>query len=215
MEGVRRSRYSMVAILLHWLIAAMLLLNIPLAWWMTGNLANPDEQARVFAAYQLHKSIGLTVLVLTLLRLLWRLFHKPPPLPAHMAKWERVAARLAHVLLYVLMLAIPLTGWIYVSAGWNSAMNIPFAIPTLWFGQFEWPHIASIASMPDAGRALTAERSMAAHEWLANGALALTALHAAAAIKHHLIDRDDVLASMLPLLRPLRSRAKNEEGQIQ
>lgn len=214
MEGVRRSRYSIVAIILHWLIALTLLLTIPLAWWMTNNLANSAEQSRVFAAYQLHKSIGLTVLVLTVLRLLWRLFHPVPPLPAEMRGWERTAAKATHFLLYALMLIVPLTGWIYVSSGWNSTMNLPFAVPTLWFGQFEWPHISAIADASDADRALTAGRSMAVHWWLGYGALLLTAIHAAAALKHHIIDRDDVFASMLPLLRPLGPRAADKEGQI-
>lgn len=213
MASVGRSRYSSVAIALHWLIALTLLLTIPLAWWMTSNVANPDQASRVFAAYQLHKSIGLTVLVLTLLRLIWRLFHPVPPLPPAMPKWERVSARLAHFLLYALMLAVPLTGWIYVSTGWNSNLHVPFAVPTLWFGQFEWPHIGSIVSMSEADRAVTADRSIATHWWLGYGALLLTAIHAAAALKHHLIDRDDVFASMLPLLRPLGPRRAAREDE--
>lgn len=210
-----RSRYSLVAIVLHWLIALGLLVTIPLAWWMTGHLSNPSQQARVFAAYQLHKSIGLTVLVLTVLRLIWRLLHPVPPFPPAMPRWERVSARLVHFLLYALMLMLPLTGWAYVSAGWNTHLNVPFAVPTLWFGLFEWPHIPWVVQAPDADRAGAAAAAMGAHELLAWIAVALVAVHAAAALKHHFLDRDDVLASMFPLVRPRGPRhlAREDEAQ--
>lgn len=207
MASVRRSRYSSVAILLHWLIGLAILANIPLAWWMTDNLQNPDEASRVFAAYQLHKSIGITVLVLTVLRLAWRLTHRPPPLPEGMRGWERFLARGTHIILYVVMIMLPLTGWAYVSAGWNTQLNVPFAVPTFWFGLFEWPHIGWVATAPDAERAGAAAAAMETHELLAWIALGLVALHAAAALKHHFFDKDDVLATMLPLLRQRRPQA--------
>jgi cytochrome b561 len=214
MNGAGRSRYSLVAIVLHWLIAFAVIATIPLAWWMTDNVSNASEQARVFAAYQLHKSIGLSVLGLTLLRLLWRLAHGAPPLPEGMRGWERRAARLSHFLLYLLMILLPVTGWIYVSAGWNAAADMPFAIPTLWFGQFEWPHIAALAEASAATRSATAKAAVTAHAWMGYGALLLVLLHAGAALKHHVIDRDDVLARMLPLLRPRTSRPTREEQPL-
>jgi cytochrome b561 len=207
MHGTRASRYSKVAIILHWLIAVAILLNIPLAWWMTEMVSDPSQQARVFAAYQLHKSIGLTVLLLTLVRLAWRLVNRPPPLPETMVVWERGLARITHVLLYLLMILIPLAGWTYVSAGWNSRMDAPFAIPTLWFGLFQWPHIPGLQEAALSTRAETAEVAIEAHEWLGKLALFLVVLHVAAALKHHWIDRDDVLARMLPLVRSSGSKA--------
>jgi cytochrome b561 len=84
----------------------------------------------------LHKSIGLTVLVLTTLRLLWRLTHKPPLLPAAMSGWERFSAKAAH---YILMVVVPLSGWTYVSSQW--ADGKPLNVPTLWFGLFQVPHL--------------------------------------------------------------------------
>lgn len=201
------SRYSRVAILLHWMIAIAILGMIPLGWWMSDAIKDPAQASQAFRAYQLHKSIGLTILVLSVLRLIWRLTHRFPPLPDHMPAWEKLAARISHVLLYVLILALPLSGWIYVSAGWNSAMNMPFAVPTIWFGLFEWPHIPWVADAADAIRGSIAGSAMTAHEKLAWGAVALVGLHAAAALKHHFFDRDSVLASMLPIVRPRRSGA--------
>lgn len=202
MRTSARSRYSAVAIALHWLIALGIVVMIPLGWWMSTYVTDPTRAAQVFKAYQLHKSIGLTILVLSVVRLVWRLTHRFPPLPEHMPGWEKAAARVSHVALYALILALPITGWIYVSAGWNPQMNIPFPVPTLWFGLFEWPHLPGIADMPDPDRAKTAGRAIATHAYLAWGAIALVALHAAAALKHHFFDRDDVLARMVPHLRP-------------
>ncbi|MDB5682556.1 MAG: hydrogenase [Sphingomonas bacterium] len=198
------SRYSAVAIFLHWTIALAIIAMVPLGWWMTDNLSNPAEASRVFRAYQLHKSIGLTILALSVLRLLWRLTHRFPPLPDHMPGWEKAAARISHILLYAVMLVMPITGWIYVSAGWNSAMNMPFAIPTLWFGLFEWPHLPGLVEASNATRSAAASASMSVHESLAWGAVALVVLHSAAALKHHFFDRDSVLAGMLPLVRAPR-----------
>ena len=200
-EGV--SRYSRVAIFLHWTIALAIILMVPLGWWMTDKVVDPTQAARVFHAYQLHKSIGLTILVLSVLRLVWRLVHRFPPLPEHMPGWEKAAARASHVLLYVVMLGMPITGWIYVSAGWNHRLDIPFAVPTLWFGLFQWPHLPGLPEASDATRSAAAAASMAIHSRLAWGAVALVALHVAAALKHHFLDRDGVLASMLPIVRPL------------
>jgi cytochrome b561 len=104
------------------------------------------------------------------------------------------------------MIIMPLTGWIYVSAGWNAQMNAPFQVPTFWFGLFQWPHIPGLAEASNSTRAGAAATSMAVHSLLAWGAIILVALHAAAALKHHIFDRDDVLARMVPLLRQRRPR---------
>jgi cytochrome b561 len=200
----QRSRYSAVAMLLHWVIALGIVVMIPLGWWMADNVKDPTKAGLVFKAFQLHKSIGLTILVLSVLRLIWRLTHRLPELPAGMPGWEKAGARASHFLLYAIMLVMPLTGWLYVSAGWNSEMNIPFPVPTFWFGLFQWPHIPGIAETSNATRASVAGKAMAVHSLLAWGAIALIALHAAAALKHHYFDKDDVLARMVPLLRPRR-----------
>jgi cytochrome b561 len=108
-------RYTAVAIVLHWAIAAAILANLLIGWWMKSAIGETPTQARAIAAFQLHKSIGLTVLLLTALRLVWRFTHKPPPLPAGMARWERFATRGTHWAFYILMVLVPLSGWTYAS----------------------------------------------------------------------------------------------------
>lgn len=182
-------RYSAVAIGLHWLIALAIVALVVIGIIMTGL---PDtELARKFLLYQWHKSVGVTVLLLSLVRLGWRLAQRPPPLPGNLKPWERAAARLTHAGFYVLIIVIPLLGWAMVSAS-------PYNIPTVLYGEIPWPHLPVPKSAFGAFKA--------GHVWLAFGAVGLLALHVAAALKHHYILRDDVLARMLPLLRPRGAR---------
>src|SRR5262245_15536869 len=113
---------------------------IPLGFWM-HNRAEHGGGAELFSVYQLHKSIGLTVLALSLLRLVWRLMNPPPPLPAHMPAWERFVAVATHGAFYALIIGLPLSGWIYVSAGWSIHDEQPLLITTRWFGLFAVPHL--------------------------------------------------------------------------
>lgn len=194
-------RYTAVAIVLHWAIAAAILFQLPLGFIMHERAEAGDVSQAVFAAYQLHKSIGLTVLALTLARLAWRLTHKPPPLAAGMPAWEHFAARATHWSFYVLTLALPLTGWLYVSAGWSVHEDASLAVPTRWFGLFDVPHLFGLPQAPEHVRAQTAQAALGAHAALAYAAIALAALHVAAALKHHFFDRDATLAHMVPGLR--------------
>jgi cytochrome b561 len=186
------SRYSFGAMLLHWLMALMIVGLFVAGLWMHEAIHEPETKAQAFKVYQLHKSAGLMVLLLTLLRLAWRFLHKPPALPVHMKSWERLLARLSHVGFYVLMLAVPLSGWAMVSAS-------PFGLPTIIFGLFEWPHIGPLAAIEN--KAPVEHLFKEAHELLAFSMIGLLLLHIAAALKHHFIDKDDVLARMLPLVR--------------
>ena len=193
-------RYSTVAIILHWAMAVLIVWQIWIGIWMTGAIDDPQSQAAAYEAFQFHKSLGLSLLVLALLRLGWRLAHRKPALPPHLPAWQRIGAQASHALLYAFMVLIPLTGWAYVSTGWNSDLGTAFAIPTIWFGLFEWPHLPGLDV-----NALLADLAMEAHELLAWSLIALLVLHVAAALKHHFADRDDVLWSMLPFLkRPSR-----------
>lgn len=192
------SRYSTVAIALHWIIAVAMIAMLAMGLWMTGALKDPAQRALAFEVIQLHKSVGLSILVLTLVRLAWRLGHRPPLLPATMKAWEKAAARLTHFAFYVLLLALPLTGWAMVSTS-------PFGLPTFWFGLFEWPHITALAQAANASALHDGLEE--AHELLAFGAIGFIVLHVAAALKHHWIDRDDVLARMLPWTRRSAGRA--------
>lgn len=155
-----------------------------------------------FGVFQLHKSFGLTVLALSLFRLGWRLSHSAPALPEGMPAHERFLAKSVHVLFYVLMFAMPLSGWAYVSTGWSESFERFFSVPTVWFGLIEIPHLPFIASLGEDARRSLGELAIEAHEVLAYGAIGLIVLHVAAALKHHLIDRDHVLAHMLPGLKP-------------
>ena len=194
-------RYSAVAIVLHWAIAAAVLFMLPLGFIMHERAEHGDASQAVFAAYQLHKSIGLTVLALTLVRLAWRLTHRPPPLAEGMPAWERVAARATHWGFYVLTLALPLSGWLYVSAGWSVHADQPLAVPTRWFGLFEAPHLFGLPYASNDVREEAAHAALTAHAYLAFAAIGLAALHVAAALKHHFFNRDATLTHMIPGLR--------------
>lgn len=192
-------RYTAVAIVLHWAIAAAIIGNLLLGWWMQGAIEIQQSQARAIAAFQLHKSIGLTILVLSVFRLVWRWLHQPPPLPVGMPAWERFAAKATHWILYALMIGIPLSGWLYVSTQWRG--QAPLNIPTLWFGLFEIPHLFGLNDATRQLRETLAGVTLDAHVFLGWGAVALLVLHVAAALKHHLVDRDEVLGHMIPALQ--------------
>ena len=183
------SRYSKVAITLHWLIALMIIGNVIGALIFEGLLDSPDaaERARGVLIVNIHKSIGLTVLVLSLVRLAWRLKHGFPRLPEHMARWEIALARGNHLVFYFLMIAVPLAGYIMSSSG---------RYPIVYFGLFEVPKLPVGEGLGDFAHE--------AHEILAFTTVGLLVLHVAGALKHHFLDRDDVLARMLPLVRPKR-----------
>ena len=175
-------RYDPVAVFLHWTIGLLIIGMIPLGFFM-GDL---PESIR-FSAYDIHKSVGITVLGLSLFRLIWRLLNAPPALPASVPAHERLIAKATHWLFYVLIVAMPLTGWLMVSASRK--------FPTVYFGLAEVPFIPM--PMGINGKA-TAHQFNHYHEWLAYGALVLIVLHIAAALKHHWIDKDVVLKRMLP-----------------
>jgi cytochrome b561/polyisoprenoid-binding protein YceI len=194
----RAQRYSAVAIVLHWAIAFAILFMVPFGLWMHETAEDGHAGQGLFAAYQLHKSIGLTVLALSLVRLGWRLANPPPPLPAHMPGWEKFVAKLTHWAFYALIIALPLTGWLYVSAGWSIHDEAPLPVATRWFGLFEVPHLFGLDQASLDVREDAAEAALTAHAYLGFTALGLAALHVAAALKHHFIDRDETLAHMVP-----------------
>ncbi len=186
-----KDRYHAVAIALHWVIALMIIGLMVAGIWMTGAIRDRETQKLAFEVYQLHKSVGLTVLALSIVRLAWRLSHKGPSLPAGMAGFERSAAHAAHWLFYGLMLALPISGWLMVSAS-------PLGLPTLYFSGPQVPHLEALSHMSISDKKLWEGRLKDLHEWLAYGGLALIILHVAAAVRHQFILKDGLMARMLP-----------------
>ena len=172
------TRYGSVAQVLHWLIAALVVVMFGLGWYMAGL---PLGQHK-FDMYQLHKSVGITILALAAVRLLWRLFNPAPPLPASMPSWERTAARVSHALLYLMLFAQPLIGFLQ-----SNAANFP----VVWWGVVRLPPLIGTDEP-------LAETLLEGHVWNSRLLLALVLIHAAAALRHHFLLRDDVLRRMLP-----------------
>jgi cytochrome b561 len=172
-------RYSTTAIVLHWLIAVLIVGAFTLGLVMTDI---PGFSPTKLKYYAWHKWAGVTVMALAMLRLLWRLKHRPPALPTAMPAWQRGAAHGLHHVLYVLMFAIPLSGYFYTLAA---------GIPVVYFGLFQLPVL--IAKNPDLAATLRP-----VHYWLNMGMAGLVGLHVLAALKHQFIDRDGTLRRMLP-----------------
>ena len=183
-----RTRYGTVAMTLHWLIAALVLTNLYLGLSFDYY---PKGDATLFQVVQIHKSIGLTVLTLSILRLLWRLVNPVPPLPAGMRPLMKFLAHATHFLLYFLIIAIPLSGWAMVSAS-------RLGLSTRYFGLFDWPNIGFLAGMPLDQKNLLRHDFHAIHAYLAWSAIVLVVLHVSAALYHQFFRRDDVLKRMLP-----------------
>ena len=191
MPRTHQVRYNAVAMTLHWVIAALIVANVLLAWYF-----NTLHGAAKGSPVALHKSIGITVLLLSVLRLVWRFVAPPPALPARVSGWERTTAGAVYVLFYVVMIGMPLTGWALTSASPMIATH-----PTTLFGVAPWPAIGPLAHLP-------ADRMKSVHEqfvnlhylgaWLVCG---LIVLHVAAAMRHWLILRDGVAGRMIPFLR--------------
>jgi cytochrome b561/polyisoprenoid-binding protein YceI len=179
------SRYTNTAVFLHWLIAAAIIFQLGLGWRM----GDEPKGAGLYALFQLHKSIGFTILFLSLLRVFWRLTHKAPALPHAMPQWEKTAATLAHLAFYGIMLGLPLTGWLLVSA---SSINIP----TVLFGVMPFPHLPFIAHLATDLKAQLHELAEVSHALLALGTMALLALHIGAVLKHQLLVKDSVFGHM-------------------
>jgi cytochrome b561 len=192
-----RLRYGAVAVGLHWLVALLIAGMIGLGFAMVRYFEAPAELATKFTLYQWHKSFGITILALALLRLGWRQLNPVPPLPGTLRPWERVLARGTHAALYGLLLATPLAGWVMASAS---------SLPTgEVFGLFTLP---ALVGSDEAMYGIARE----VHEILAWSLVAVVALHVAGALKHHFVLKDDVLLRMLPV-RSRRPRAAAEAGE--
>lgn len=169
-------RYSTPAIVLHWLVALLIFVAFPLGLYMADLPLSPEK----LKLFSYHKWIGVTVFMLAGLRVGWRLTHTPPPLPASVAGWQRRASAVAHGLLYLLILVIPISGWLMSSAK---------GVQTVWFGVLPLPDL--IGKDKALGHLLEE-----VHETLNYTLLALVVLHVAGALQHHFIERQPFLQRM-------------------
>lgn len=177
MNRATLTRYTSTAIALHWLLALAILGSFGLGLYM-ADLPLTPQRVKLFSW---HKWAGVTILALSAFRLLWRLTHRPPadlPMPA----WQQRASHLTHRALYLLFFAVPLAGWAYSSAA---------GFPIVWFGVLPLPDFVPV------DKAL-AEAIKPLHGALAWALIGIVALHVAAALKHQFIDRDGLIARMLP-----------------
>jgi cytochrome b561 len=176
------ARYTTIAVSLHWIIAFAIFATMALGVYMHELELSPTK----LKLYSYHKWIGVTIFGLVLFRLAWRLAHRPPPPPEGMPAWQHRAAGAAHAALYLLTLAIPLSGWLMSSAS---------GFQVVYLGVLPIPDLVA------KDRSL-ADQLKDVHYYLNILMFTVLVLHVAAALKHHVVDRDDVLSRMLPLLKP-------------
>ncbi len=179
-------RYSSVAITLHWLIAIAIVGMIIGGMYMTGL---EDGAPGQYFLFQLHKSIGITILLLTVSRIIWRVMNPPPPLPDEMNGLEKTASHLVHLGFYGMMVLLPLTGWLYTS------ISVDLDVPTVLFGVVSWPDIPFVDGLKTEA---TSDAVETTHDLLAKLTLALLALHVAGALKHEFSAEQGVLKRMIP-----------------
>jgi cytochrome b561 len=193
------ARFNYGAIFFHWAIAGLILANILIGW----QFPMLHGQLRA-AALQLHKSIGITVLLLSVLRLLWRRLSTLPPFPNTMRTWEKVSAKFVEWWLYFIMFAMPLTGWAVVS---SSGLQVP----TVLFGMVHWPDIPILGTLPLEKQLAVFSFFVSAHHFVAKMIYVLVGFHVLGALRHQFIKRNLVLARMIPALSR-RSRVADLRG---
>ena len=174
--------YTSTAKLLHWLVASLVVVQFVLA--NLGERAeDADNLARELALFANHRSVGITILALIIIRLLWRWRNPPPPLPETVPQWQLMASRVSHYSLYGILLVMPISGWLMTSAA---------DVSVSWFGLVDLPDFVS----PDHERHEFFEEI---HKLLAKLLFVIASLHILAALKHGLFDKDGVLRRMLPV----------------
>ena len=188
-------RYTGVAIGLHWLIALGVLAQIGLGWWMQEIPKNPPGVRAYW--FNVHKSIGMTIALLVLLRIAWRFRHPAPPLPAGIPAWQRRAAAISHALLYACLLGMPLVGFLGSTYSGYPIKYFGITLPT-------WGY----KSDPLKGF------FSAVHLGFAWAFMTLIALHAGAALKHLLIDRDAVFRRMWPRIDRVSERSNPDKPAL-
>ncbi len=177
------SRYTHGAITLHWLIAALIIANYVVVNMAEGAASEAEDRQLM----GLHFSIGMSVLIFSVLRIVWRVTHPRPPFDPGLKSWEVLLARITHGLFYFLMIALPFAGWAMVSAHGAPGVGV--------FGMFEIP------GLPIANTEANQDLFHELHEMFAGAMFFLFLLHVLAALKHQFVDKDTTLSSMIPFLR--------------
>lgn len=172
-------RYGLVSQLFHWLIVGLILFQYTWAW----RIGNAEGFRLRLELVTQHKTIGMLVLGLALLRLVWRLFNRPPPLPPTMSRWEVLAAKVGHGLLYGLIIALPISGWLYTSAA---------GLGDFWWGPVNFPSLVARSERLEDHFGLL-------HQVLAISLAVIASVHLIAALRHHFVLKDSVLKRMLPI----------------
>lgn len=175
------AKYTRTAIGLHWIIFILVAGGWALGQYMSGLPFSPQKLRYI----SWHKWTGVTIFMFVVVRLAWRVYRPAPPLPATIPPLQRKAAVLVYAVMYALLIAIPLTGWSYSSAA---------GVPTVWLG------IVQLPDLLERNKAV-ADLLKQVHAWLNWTLLVLVLGHIAFALKHHFIDKDEVLARMLPLVK--------------
>ena len=175
---IQRSTYSKTAIWLHWIIALLIIANIGLAE-LTEDMTREARGTYM----DFHKAFGITILFLSLGRLIWRMGHKPPALPTSMPGWQIMASKVSHFLFYALMIGLPIGGWLWMST---------YPAPISYFGLFEVP------MLPVEGNKALGEALHEGHELGGKVMLVLVIIHLAAVAKHQFMDKDNLIRRMWP-----------------
>jgi cytochrome b561 len=184
---ISRQRYPRIAMLFHWSIAALVLVDFALALSFTQ--FNPGDVWYFRAAYRMHMSAGMALLAMSVSCVVWRLLHTYPPLPRNMHAVTRALAKSAHALLYVFIVAVPVIGWAILSVR---------RAPAAMLGQLNWPNIAYLADATHDQRVRINDLLLPIHAKLSYIGIGLIGLHIAAALYHHFFRHDEVLMRMLP-----------------
>lgn len=186
-------KYTRVAMLLHWSVAILMIGNVVLGLAAANLPEGAISGDAIRVIIDTHKSIGITVLALSIMRVIWRVTHRPPPLSPAFHSWERIAAHGAHMGLYLLIFLLPLTGWMHDSA-WVAAESHPMYL----FGIVPWPRLGFIMHLAPALKEQLHTWFGTLHTACGYALYCLLGLHVLGALKHQWIDRHSVLSRMLP-----------------
>ena len=184
--ATQSERYTTVAIILHWVMALAILGLIFGGMYMSSL---PDGAPGQYFLYQMHKSVGITILLLTVARILWRVMNPPTPLSEDMGRLEKAASHTVHMGFYALILLLPLSGWFYSSVSTN------LSVPTVLYGVLSWPDVPFSEAMTTDAISNAANTT---HGLLGRLTLLLLFLHVAGAVKHELSAEEGVVKRMLP-----------------